>query len=574
MAEKASRVSIQDLVYNLDVGMGLYILRVLLYIGLVLVVAMLYTASQFKGLKNESAMDSAQIARNIAYGRGYTTRNISPASIRLVQAVMPENNPRIQNHPELIRPPVYPVMLSGVFRLARGMVQPYQGRGTYGPEQYFMIPINNFISIIAGIFVYLLARRIFDRRLAFLAMTIFYLSDIVWASSMTGTELPLVLLLTLLSFYSLLISADARDAGGAALRWIFPLLVSAGACAGAFLTRYGMIFLLPALLLYVGLRFQRGRTALILGFTALFVLLISPWLAWNFMLCGKPLGLAPYMMLNDSHNSWLVSLDPNFGIGQFFGRGVMRIWLSNVASFYSNDLHRLGHGLLGAFFIASFFYSFVRKAVRLLRWAVALGIILLLMVAGFYGSETIKLLYVFLPFAIIYGLAFFFLLLERLQLRFRVLEIALVSLVVVSSALPLAFTLLPPRASLPYPPYYPPFISYVSSLMEPGELMCTDMPWATAWYSDQLSLQLPEDINDFYDINDYVYRISGLYFTTITRDQPFIRTLRTGRYRTWFPVMGGQVPQDFPLSSGFPMNNLDQLFLTDYKRWEDAGPQQ
>lgn len=572
MAERESGFSIQDVVYNLDVGMGLYILRILLYIGIVLVVAMLYTASQFKGLKSESAMDSAQIARNIAFGRGYTTRNISPASLRFVQGVSPENNPRVGNHPELIKPPVYPALLATVFRMGKGLVQPYTGRGTYAPEQYFMVPLNNFISIICGLLVYLFARRLFSRRLAFLAMTIFYLSDMIWSRSISGTELPLILFLTLLAFYAISLSADAREAGARPLRWIFPFLVSAAACVLAFLTRYGAIFLPPAIMLYIGLRFQRNRFALLLVFLALFVAGVAPWLARNVMLCGKPLGLAPYMMLNGGEDAWLVSLNPDYGIGQFFGRGVFRHWLTNIASFFNGDLRQLGEGFLGAFFLASFFYSFVRRDVRLLRWAVALGLLLVVAVAGFFGEDTIAMLYVFLPFAIIYGLAFFFLLLERLQIRFRILEIAMISLVVAVSALPLAFTLMPPRASLPYPPYYPPFISYVTSLMRPNELMCTDMPWATAWYGDQTSLRLTDDINDFYEINDYVYRISGLYFTTISRNQPFVRTLMKGRYRTWFPVMRGNVPQDFPLSAGFPMNDGDQLFLTDYKRWEEAAP--
>ena len=573
MANKESGFSLQDVVYNLDAGMGLHILRILLYIGMVMVLAMLYTASQFRGLNNESAMDSAQIARNISYGRGYTTKNISPVSLTYVWRMNPEQRGRVQNHPELIRPPLYPALLASVFRVSRGTLQPFDGRGTYAPEQYFITPINNALSIITGFLVFLIGRKLFDRRLGFLAMTVYYLSDVIWSTSITGTELPLLLFLTTTSFYSIMLAAEARENNSKLIKWMIPYLIAAGTCVLAFLTRYGAFFMLPTIALYIALRFKTGRLLWVSVFTALFFAGIAPWLLRNYLSFGMPLGLAPYMMFNDGHGSWLADITSSLSLGQFFGRGVFRSWTSNVASFYRSDLHMPGMGLLAAFFFASFFYGFARRDVRIFRWSVALGIFALVSIAGFFGRDTIRLLYVFSPFVMIYGLAFFFLLLERMRISFRFVEISVISLVIASAALPLVFTLMPPRAALPYPPYYPPFISYVSSLMRPGELMSTDMPWATAWYGDQDSLRLPHQIDHFYDINDNIHLISGLYFTTITRDQPFVRTLRTGRYRTWFPVMGGQIPQDFPLSSGFPLNNLDQLFLTDYRRWQE-GPRE
>jgi len=139
------------------------------------------------------------------------------------------------------------------------------------------------------------------------------------------------------------------------------------------------------------------------------------------------------------------------------------------------------------------------------------------------------------------------------------------------SALPLILTLMPPRAGVPYPPYFPPFITHVAKLLKPDELLCTDMPWATAWYGRRNSLLLPATIDDFYEINDYNKRISGLYFTTITRNKAYVKDLLTGPERSWFPLLEGRIPSDFPLTQGFPLNNMDQLFLTDRVRW-NKGP--
>ncbi len=80
---------------------------------------------------------------------------------------------------------------------------------------------------------------------------------------------------------------------------------------------------------------------------------------------------------------------------------------------------------------------------------------------------------------------------------------------------------------------------------------------------------VPASIDEFYEINDYTKRVSGMYFTTVTRDKPYIRTLVTGSERDWFPIIQGRIPGDFPLTQGIPLNGLDQVFLTDRARWEE-----
>ena len=196
----------------------------------------------------------------------------------------------------------------------------------------------------------------------------------------------------------------------------------------------------------------------------------------------------------------------------------------------------------------------------------------LLVVAGVFGDGTFRLLCVCWPFVILYGFAFFFLLLDRLQFRVPLFNIALIALIVLLSAAPLVVAILPPRVGIPYPPYFPPFILHVSRLSRPEEVLCTDMPWATAWYGARKSVYLPPTLDEFYEFHDYRRRVSGIYFTTITRDRPYIRTLKTGSYKSWFPILEGRMPNDFPFKDGFPLNNLDQLFLTDRPRWADRQP--
>ena len=115
----------------------------------------------------------------------------------------------------------------------------------------------------------------------------------------------------------------------------------------------------------------------------------------------------------------------------------------------------------------------------------------------------------------------------------------------------------------------PPLISHVSHLLDRDELMCSDMPWATAWYGSRRSLQLPTSLLEFYEINDYTKKISGIYITMLTRDLPYLSSLRQGPYKYWFPILEGKIPGDFPLTQGFfPLMNQEQVFLTDRARWQ------
>jgi len=220
-------------------------------------------------------------------------------------------------------------------------------------------------------------------------------------------------------------------------------------------------------------------------------------------------------------------------------------------------------------FLTALFYRYVRAEMNGLRWAAALSFVSLFALAGFFGDSAFRLLNIFWPLVILYGLSFFYLLLDRLNLPLQILRTALIGLLLLLGALPLALAIMPPQEPRPYPPYYPPFALHVSQLLEPNEVICTDMPWATAWYGNRTSIYLPNNLDEFYEINDYQRRISGLYFTTLTRDRPFVRELLSGPYKTWFPILQGRLPDDFPLTQGFPINNLDQLFLTDRPRWKE-----
>jgi len=574
VAIKPFESRIQDLVYNVDVGIGLKLIKHGLYILGVLVIMLLYTVTQFKGLKEAEAMDYAQLGRNLMQTKSFITQCVRPASMWYLIENTPQHDPMIERHPDILHPPVYPALLAAGFRAVNYNFNADAASYLYPPEQWVVVPIGHLATLLTGLLVFLLGVRLFDRRIALISVSLFFLSNVVWADAVSGLGVSVATLFTTLAFYFAILSGSSRKPDMPvtwARRFIFCIL-SALACALAILTRYGTVVLVPAVLLYYVFSVPKRRFLWGMLFTLTVTLCVVPWLARNYHVSGGLLGLAPYTALADSSmfpgDLLERTLAPTFKLGEIVG-ALKAKWMSGFANLYKNTLPTLGDGILLGLFFATFFYRFVRNQVHLFRWCLLLALVLLLALAAFFGPATARLLHILWPVVILYGTVFFFMLLDRLDFELRLVNMGVLIVFILLCALPLIFSLLPPRVGIPYPPYFPPYINHICKLLLPTEMICSDMPWATAWYGRRNSLLLPANINEFYEINDYTKRISGMYFTTITRDKPYVSELLTGSYKTWFPILEGRIPADFPLTQGFPIGDMDQLFLTDRRRWEE-----
>ncbi|OGV44052.1 MAG: hypothetical protein A2X46_02250 [Lentisphaerae bacterium GWF2_57_35] len=580
MSVKPFESTMQDLVYNMDVGMGLQIVKKGLYVLFVLTLFLLYPFTQFHGFKNAEAMEYAQLGRNLMTHGHFVTKCIRPSTLWYLSAKnSPKDQPAARQElgdyqPDVLHPPVYPAVLAAAFKATDVSFTLNRGAWVFPPEK-IITAINIVFTLLTGLMIFLLGHRLFDRRVAVLALTLYFLSNTVLDMSISGLGIPLATFFTTAACYLAVTAASNRQEQTSAIRWVMPLLLSAVCCILAFLTRYGTVAIVPALALFLGLSFPQKKWAWAAGFLLIFALGISPWLIRNTIVSGNPLGMAPYTALTDTNlfedDLFERTHQPSFGGPSRILNALWAKWMVTTASAYQENLRTLGDGLLICIFIAMFMHRFIRPTVHRLRWCLALGMVTLVLIGGFFGEATLRLLYIFWPFVILFALAFFLVLLERLNFGIRLFNLAAKAALITLSALPLIFTLLPPRAGIPYPPYHPPFVSLVSNMLEPNEVICTDMPWATAWYGNRTSILLPGTLQEFYEINDYTRRIHGLYFTTLTRDKPYARTLLTGSYKSWFPILEGKIPNDFPLAQGFalPPNTADQLFLTDRQRWKD-----
>lgn len=572
--------TLQDLVYSVDAGLGLKIIRTTLFCLMVVILMVVFTARQFRGFDTEAAMDYGQLGRNLAQSNRYITQCVRPVSIAMVSAHTFDGDARIDLHPEITKPPLYPALLAADFKFFNLIgvdlfptSELFKGMRIYPAEQWVIVPMNHIFTILSGLMLYLLGRKLFSHQIGLLGAVTYFLSEIVWTDSLRGTGLPVLVFMILAATYFALLAMINRRERKPLWNWMLYFSLSILFSVAAFLTHYAAIAIIPGLALFIwmmGSRTQRGGH-LAFFYLAVAFLVVSPWLLRNYQLTGSPLGLAAHTALIGSSaypgDSLMRTLKPSFNLMSDFGLAKAK-WVKNFSEFYQEGFTSLGGGLLIAFFMVTFFYRFVRVHVHNLRWGIGLSMGLFFVGAGFFGKEALGLYHIFWPFVILYGLAFFSILLDRLDLNIQIYKTGLTGLVIGLTALPLLVTiLLSPAPGLPYPPYYVPFIMRVSELLKPREVMCTDMPWATVWYGQRTSILMPKTLDDYYEINDYRKYISGLYITTLTKDRPFVSSLLEGSEKTWFPVTMGQLPKDFPLRQGFALNKQDQLFLTDSVRW-------
>ncbi|MCX6997671.1 MAG: glycosyltransferase family 39 protein [Kiritimatiellaeota bacterium] len=562
---------VQELVYNVEVGIGLRLIRGILYFLALGLLMLWFSGTHFKGLKEAEAMEYAQLGRNLLQTHRLQTQVIRPASMWYLIEHSRQHNPQMRAHPDIVHPPLYPALLALGFTGTRGSFEASAISGVFKPELWIIWLWGHLCTLLTGLLLFLLGRRLFDPRHGLLAATAFFLSASVWQLSISGLNLSLSVLLSVAAWYFAVVAVDRWQGGSALRRWLPFYLLALLAVTAGFYTRYSAALLVLPLALFIGFSQRKAHGWIWAAvFVGLFLAAISPWLARNILVSGGPLGLAPYLVLNDTRlfdgDAFERALAPVLQAGRIVDALEVK-WLVRFAAFYAQPLRTVGEGLFICFFLTSFFFQFGRPLVNLLRWCVGLALLLLLLLAPLCGESTWRMLAIFWPLAILYGLAFLTVLVNRMQMTYRILRQGVIGLFLFLGALPLLLTLLPPREGPPYPPYHPPFVKHVSNLLKADEMICSDMPWATAWYGNRTSLYLPATLEDFYEISDSFRHISGLYFTTLTRDKPYVRQLLTGPYKSWFPILEGRVPSDFPLTQGFPLNNMDQIFLTDRTRY-------
>ena len=607
------RELIQKLIHMSEVGAGSRYLR-LLMLGLAVVgLALVYNLRAYRNLATQEAMDSAQLARNIADGKGYTTLFIRPFSLYLVQShnmAKPAAAPATTNldfaqikshpHPDLANPPVYPMVLAGLmtvrsFRYPVELMKPFWGENShfwrYQPD--FQIAVfNEVLLLVVAMLTFFLARKLFDVNVAWLSALLIIGCELLWRFSISGLSTMLLMVIFLgLTWCVLRIEEVAREPRSRT-NWQLGLALATGVLTGVgALTRYAFGWTIIPVALF--LLFFSGQRRVFHTLVALgaFVVVLIPWVIRNYAASGTPFGTAGYAIVEGTglfpRFQLERSVHPDLTHAFWFKLYVMKL-LGNAHDILENGLPRLGGSWASLLFLAGLLLGFRGTAARRMRYflLMCLGTFLVVQALGRtqlsddspeVNSENLLVLLV--PLVFCYGVSFFFTFLGQMKLSVLQLRYAVIAVFAALSCLPMIFMLLSPKASpVVYPPYYPPDIQNVAGWMKENELMMSDVPWAVAWYGRHQCVWLTLNAQDeFFAINDdfNLKPVLALYLTPETMNGKFVSDMVHSGEHSWgsFIVSGvlqNQIPQGFPLRNA-PTGFLpERLFLTDRERWKTA----
>lgn len=596
----------QDLVHKVETAMSGKVARAALLVVASLALIGAYDWRVARNFTTPEAMDSAQLARNISTGKGYTTQFIRPFSMFLVKRA---NQEQIDNltpeqkadlcevksaHPDISNPPVYPVVLAGWMKAAPFRFELTKKQADefarYQPD-FLIAAFNQLLLVGLVVITFLLARKMFDAPVAWLSAIVLFGTELLWRFSVSG--LPTIFLL--LQFMALIWALVRFDAATAdtttnSRKVLGNALLIGGLLGIGMLTRYSFGTMLIPVILYVLVFAGRWRMPAALMICGVFAVIVAPWIARNLSVCGMPFGTATYAILDGSayfpQHRLERSLMPDLSQIQ-----LAPLWwkfFANLKQIVVDELPRLGGGWVSAFFVVGLMFSFRNMTITRIRYFL-LGSVVTLVVAQALSRTTLSedspeinsenLLVLLVPMVLIYGASFFHTLLDQVTLPFTLLRAAVIVAFCAVATLPLTMSFVPSKSqpsALPrpvaFPPYYPPDIQKVSSWMGTNELTMSDAPWAVAWYGDRQAVWLTLDAQgEFYTLNDYVKPVRALYLTPIALDARLLsQWVRGGTDRSWGELIIGsmlreELPRGFPLVKSYRLP--EQLFFSDWERW-------
>jgi hypothetical protein len=327
-----------------------------------------------------------------------------------------------------------------------------------------------------------------------------------------------------------------------------------------------------------------------------FALVVSPWLIRNYNLSGAPFGTASYCVMDNTvlfpENRLERSLEPtDLGVNLRLARAKL---FANARDLLQDLLFNLGGSWITGFFLVGLMVQFRSVALRRLRYYLVASIALLIAVqalarthlsADSPGINSENLMVLFLPLVVVFGVGLFFILLDQLVLPAPVFRYAIMALFTALMCLPMVFVLLLPKTvPVTYPPYSPQHIQLIARWMKENELIMSDVPWAVAWYGERQSVWLtqyvaPDPLNpqareSFFAINDYQKPVTALYLSPLMMDSKFSSEWLQAGGNSWgnfilTSLVKSEVPPTFPLRQTVRGFLPDQIFLSDWKRWQD-----
>jgi 4-amino-4-deoxy-L-arabinose transferase-like glycosyltransferase len=590
----------QTLLQIIEVGRAQALVRIIPLGAAMLLIGIAYDHVNYRGLNDAQSMDNAQLARQIARGQGFTTEFLRPHAIAQLRdfAVaqgkknghrgdlfppdqFPPGAPRIL--PDTYNAPGYPYLLAAWFRLVHPEFEEPSSSivaaHSFSGDQWIP-PLNQIFMLLTALMVFILGHRLFDQRVAWMSLIAFLGTDLVWSYSVTGLSTTLLMFLVtavmicaveIVSVGEACFVSEERSFGPA---WIWALGLAVFLVAACLTRLHLVILLIPLTIVLLVMRRASYFLPIAIG---VFVLgILSLWFLHVKSICGNPLGSNTPLLLfgegNYKNNEIYCTMSlPSYE--QLF-RDASKKEYSGFRYHFEHAWSLLGANPLILLFGASLLHQFKRRATWLFQWLLFISALFLIAAnnLGVFNPESLSswnIIIVLFPCMIVIGGAFFFILLDRLNLHMGLLITIIVTVTLLLSAMPLGLRVADaPTLNYNYPPYVPPMLKLLGEYSGTDEWVTTDMPWATAWYSDRASLWLPDSITEFQNLHDNVCNTGILMLTPVSWEEP-TETFKTGEYKDWFSfAMDLPVPPTFPLSVHTLTAGPNYSLWSDRPRWQ------
>jgi 4-amino-4-deoxy-L-arabinose transferase-like glycosyltransferase len=595
---------LQEWIHNLEEGKGaVWIKRIFVFLAFAGIAAV-YNVRHYKNFATPEAMDSAQVARQLASGQGFTTKFVRPFSLKLMvnhqgegiltkEAEKAGKHPLRNPHPDLAHAPVFPLIEAGLMKALPFNFAVRQNFWRFQPE--IIIAIFNqllFAAILVSLFI--LSRRLFDPGVAAVTVAVTALAEIFWRFTIAGLPTMLLMLITVWIVYFLSVMESqtrdqtAKDRSFYAMAFGVGLLLALGS-----LTRYSYGFLLLPILIFSVAFFGTRRGASTAIIIVIFVAALTPWCYRNYTISGQPFGTAQFAPVAGTvlfpkdrlERSMPQSLrmDLNKVTPNQYGKKL----LTGLSNIIRNEVPKLGGSWVTALFLVGLLAPFRNPGLSRLRWFLlgAMGLFAIVQSLGRTHLSEISpeinsenFLILLAPLVFMYGIALFYSFIDQIAFEFARFRTAVITTFVVIVSAPLLLTFASGRTiPFAFPPYYPPYIQEHASWLRADEVAMSDMPWAMAWYGDRVCVWNTLDTgyaqpSDFFAINDHMHPIKLLYLTPLSLDVKFVEDMLKGRENAWSrfaldSMIRTNVPPGFPLKHS-PRGYLpDFLILSDRKRW-------
>src|SRR5437667_1256763 len=231
---------VQEWIHQFEVGEGTRVVRLVAAVLSLLALTALYDLREYRSFATTEAMDAAQLARNIAEGRGYTTLFVRPFSLSLVERHQKKLSRQSDDlallksgHPDLANPPVYAFLLAGLMKALPFDWEIPVGVPFYRYQPEVLIALFNQALFFVAIFlVFRLGRRLFDAPVAWISALALAGSDLFWRFSVSGLSTMLIVVIFLALVWCLLFVEQAARETRRSGAWFVVMAALAGALVG------------------------------------------------------------------------------------------------------------------------------------------------------------------------------------------------------------------------------------------------------------------------------------------------------------------------------------------------------